>query len=346
MATTEPKKPGPSPLGVRRKAVEASSEAWVRTRSLRPQGGVPFLVEPALDGVDLGSWAAQNRERIEAWLREHRALLFRGFRVSGIADFQRFARATSDGEFLEYRDRSTPRETLDTKVYSSTVYPADQVINLHNEGTYWKAWPAKIFFCCLTAPRTGGETPIADVRRVHDHVDPEIRDAFARKKVMYVRNYNDGFGLPWPEVFQTTDRAEVEAYCRANDISFEWKDGDRLRTRQVRPAIRVHPRTGEKLWFNHGAFFHWSALEPAAREFFAGKFDVADFPYNTYYGDGTPIDPDVVAHILDAYRREKVVFGWEEGDVLMMDNMSVAHAREAYTGERKIVVAMTESLTD
>jgi len=345
MGSTELKKL-PSPLGVRRKPVEAAAETWVRTHPLREGGGVPLLAEPALDGVDLPSWATANRARIEGWLQEHRAVLFRGFRTAGVADFRRFVRATSDGELLEYRDRSTPRETLDTKIYSSTVYPADQVINLHNEGTYWKAWPAKIFFCCLKAPRSGGETPIADVRRVHDHVDPEVRETFARKKIMYVRNYNDGFGLPWQEVFQTDDRAEVESYCRNNDIAFEWKDEDRLRTRQVRPAVRLHPRTGEKLWFNHGAFFHWSALDPAAREFFAAKFEVADFPYNTYYGDETPIDPEVVAHVLEAYRKEKVVFPWQEGDVLMMDNMSVAHARESYTGERQIVVAMTESLTD
>ena len=37
-----------------------------------------------------------------------------------------------------------------------------------------------------------------------------------------------------------------------------------------------------------------------------------------------------------------VQFQWREGDVLMVDNMLVAHARNPYQGARKIVVAMGE----
>jgi alpha-ketoglutarate-dependent taurine dioxygenase len=40
-----------------------------------------------------------------------------------------------------------------------------------------------------------------------------------------------------------------------------------------------------------------------------------------------------------------VSFPWREGDVLMNDNMLVAHARNPYQGERKIVVAMAEMVT-
>jgi hypothetical protein len=111
---------------------------------------------------------------------------------------------------------------------------------------------------------------------------PLAADRFERKQVMYVRNYNEGFGLRWQEVFQTTERGEVEAYCRKNDITFEWKDGDHLRTRQVRPAIRVNPRTGDTVWFNHAAFFNVAALDP----------DI--------YGDGGRIAPADVEHILEA----------------------------------------------
>jgi hypothetical protein len=34
------------------------------------------------------------------------------------------------------------------------------------------------------------------------------------------------------------------------------------------------------------------------------------------------------------------------GDVLAVDNMAVAHAREPYTGPRSIAVAMAESYPD
>ncbi len=337
-----PKPQGPSGLrGRRREAVQVSDQALVSTKLMEGRS-MPLVVRPATDGVDLLEWARGHRAEIEKMLMEHGALLFRGFGVHSADAFETFAKITSEGGLMEYRDRSTPRQTRGANVYTSTISPADQRINLHNEGTYWTTWPLKIYFCCLTAAEEGGETPIANVARVFDRIDERVRAPFVEKGVMYVRNYNDGFGLPWQEVYQTDSKEEVEAYCRANDIAFEWKDGDRLRTRQIRPSVRTHPVTGETCWFNHAAFFHVSALEPTVRERLLDAFGVEGLPYNTYYGDGTPIDPDDIAHLFDAYREETVAFLWEEGDVMMLNNMAVAHAREPYKGDRAVVAAMTE----
>ena len=327
---------------VRRKPVGASQEEWVRVRPLLADRAIPALVEPAIEGLELAEWAAANRAYVDRLYRQHHALLFRGFESGGQQGFERFVAAVSDGERLEYKDRSTPRDTYGDRIYNATVYPADQRINLHNEGTYWITWARKIFFACAKNATTGGETPIGDVHRVYRNIDPAVRAPFEEKGVLYVRNYNHGFGLTWQDVYQTEDKAEVERYCRANRIDFEWKEKDRLRTRQRRPAVRSHPDTGEPLWFNHGAFFHVSALDPAMRAAFLAELGEAELPYNTYYGDGTPIDPAVVRHVLDAYEREKVVFRWQEGDVALYDNMRVAHAREPSTGERLTLVAMTE----
>lgn len=331
---------------IKRRAVSISAGDVVRAEPLAPGKSLPLLVQPAVDGLDMSTWAATNREFIENSLMKHRGLLFRNFPVKTVTDFEQFVRATSTGEPLEYRDRSTARYSVGNKIYVSTIYPADQSIDLHNEGTYWTAWPLKIYFCCLKVPPQGGATPIADVRGVFHRIDPKIRARFIEKKVMYVRNYNYGFGLPWQEVFQTPEKAVVEEYCRQNTIEFEWKDGDCLRTRQVRPAVRVHPQTGEMVWFNHAAFFHISAREPSVRDALLANFKEEELPYNTFYGDGTPIEPSVVTLVREAYRQEKTRFSWQQGDVLMLDNMSVAHGREPYQGERQVVVAMTEKCMD
>ncbi len=326
----------------RRQTVGTSPEDWIRTAHLDSEKPIPVVIYPVTDGVDLLAWAANNREFIETLLWEHKSLLFRRFNVKAASAFEQFVKATSNTELLEYRDRSTPRQSRGDKVYTSTIYPADQRINLHNEGTYWRTWPLKIYFCCTRAPQEGGATPIADVSRVFLRIGPDVRDRFVEKGVMYVRNYNDGFGLPWQEVFQTSDKGEVEAYCRQNSIEFEWKGDDRLRTRQIRPAVRRHPVSGETVWFNHAAFFHVSALEPAVRETLLAEFKEEDLPYQTFYGDGTPIDPTAVAQILEAYRQEQVIFPWQEGDLLLQDNMGVAHGREPYVGEREVLAAMSE----
>jgi len=327
---------------VRRKAIGSSQREWVRLRPLFPDRAIPTVVEPAIEGLELVPWAAENRAWIEELLQDKRALLFRNFESGGIEGFEAFVDATSDGERLTYKDRSTPRNSYGDRIYNATVYPSDQRINLHNEGTYWIAWALKLYFASIVNATTGGETPIADVHAVHERIEPAVREEFARKKVLYVRNYNHGFGLPWQEVFQTEDPREVEEYCRQNRIELEWKDQGRLRTRQIRPAIRTHPRSGEPLWFNHAAFFHVSAHDPLMRDTLLAELGEDELPYNTYYGDGTPIAEETVRHVLDAYEAEKVVFRWQQGDVALYDNMRVAHAREPYTGERLTLVAMTE----
>jgi alpha-ketoglutarate-dependent taurine dioxygenase len=328
----------------RRAAITTSGQDLVKIGRLDGDRPIPFLIQPNIEGVNLSTWAAENREQVDQWLGEHRALLFRGFGVHTVEAFEATVMAASNGELLEYRDRSTPRTTQGNRIYTSTVHPADQRIHLHNEGTYWLKWALKIFFCCQIAPPEGGATPIANVHHVHNRIRPEIRDRFIERQWALVRNFNDGFGLSWQETYQTDDRSEVEAYCRANGVEFEWKEGDRLRTRQVRPAVRKHPVTGEALWFNHAAFFHHTSLEPTMRDALISEFGVDGLPYNTTYGDGSPIEPEVAAHLRSAYEEEKVIFPWQEGDVMLLDNMTIAHAREPYVGDRKVIVSMTDAV--
>jgi alpha-ketoglutarate-dependent taurine dioxygenase len=336
-------KPKIKKLGmVGRKVINVSNDALVKTSFLNDREQLPLVVEPSVGEIDLARWAETNKEFVETNLLKYRAILFRGFKVRTVEDFNRSVNSTSSGELLEYKDRSSPRYAVGNNIYVSTVYPADQTINLHNEGTYWMAWALKLYFCCLKAPEQGGETPIADIRKVYDRIDPAIREKFEQRQVMYVRNYNQGAGLKWQEAFQTDEKEVIEKYCRDNNIECHWKQGGRLKTIQVRPAVRKHPATGENVWFNHAAFFHSTSLEEGIREALLKAYKEEDLPYNTYYGDGSPIEEEVVRHIMGAYEKGKIKFQWKEGDILMLDNMSVAHAREPYVGERRIIVAMAE----
>ena len=328
--------------GMRRKKIGASQEDWVRVDPLRPDRAIPMVIHPLVEGMDLAPWVAANRGYVDKLLDKYRALLFRGFDSGGIPGFEAFVDAASSGERLTYKDRSTPRNSYGDRIYNATVYPAEQRINLHNEGTYWVRWARKIFFGCVTNASVGGETPIADVHNVYNRIDPRIVAEFERRQVLYVRNFNHGFGLPWQEVYQTEEREEVERFCQENQIEIEWLGGERLRTRQIRPAVRRHPSTGEPLWFNHAAFFNVEALDEDVRAALLKDLAPEDLPYNTFFGDGATIDPEIVRRILAAYEAEKVVFRWSEGDLALYDNMRIAHAREPYQGERLTLVAMTE----
>lgn len=330
------------PGTVRRRPVSLSREELVRAEPLFEGSELPLLVRPAARGVELNAWASVSCDFVGAALQRHGALLFRGFGLVTADGFEEFITTTS-GAALEYRERSSPRTRVGGNIYTSTDYPAGQSIFLHNENSYQRVVNLKIFFYCVTPAARGGETPLADCRRVYERITPRVRRRFVEQGWMYTRNYGEGFGLPWQTVFQTTDRSAVEEHCRRNGIEVEWRGGDRLRTRAVLPAVATHPRTGELSWFNHATFFHASTLDATLREGLRAEFATEDeFPTNTYYGDGSAIEPEVLDELREAYRRETVCFPWERGDLLMVDNLLVAHGRAPFEGERKILVGMSE----
>ena len=327
---------------VRRQPLNLSQAALVNSGCLEGAAEpFPLVLTPGVDNVNLAAWAETNREHLEKELLRHGALLFRGFEVNGVERFGQFARAISP-ELLDYRERSSPRSEVINGVYTSTDYPADQAIHFHNEQSYTRSWPMKLYFFCVRAAVKGGATPIADGRKLLALLDPEIIEHFLAKRVRYVRNYGDGMGLTWQTAFQTTSKAAVEEYCRRACVSFEWKGGERLRTRQIFDTIVTHPKTKEELWFEHAAFFHITSLMPEVRQALLAEFKEEDLPFNTYYGDGSAIEESVLEQIREAHRKTVMRFDWREGDILLIDNMLTSHSREPFSGPRKIVVAMAE----
>jgi alpha-ketoglutarate-dependent taurine dioxygenase len=344
--TDPPAKPLPRPPGaVRRRAVDASGEALVRSAPLVPGRGLPLVVEPALDGVRLLDWAEDQRGWLDRALLDHGGVLLRGFGLSSLEEFEEVVRRTS-GELMTYTFRSTPRTAVAGRVYTSTEYPAHQPIPLHNEMSYTRRWPLRIGFFAQQPATRGGATPIADSRRVYRRIAPEVRARFETHGVLYVRNYSGGGGggggldVPWQEVFQTDDPAEVEAFCREAGIELEWRGGDRLRTRQVCQAVTRHPETGETVWFNQAHLFHVSSLEPEVRRSLLSRLAPEDLPRNAFYGDGSPIGDEELDEVRRAWRDEAVDVAWQAGDLLLLDNVLAAHGRAPYEGPRRVLVAM------
>jgi alpha-ketoglutarate-dependent taurine dioxygenase len=124
-------------------------------------------------------------------------------------------------------------------------------------------------------------------------------------------------------------------------MGFEWRDGGReLRCWQHAPAVARHPTTGEEVFFNQLQLHHVACLDEDVRAPLESLFSRDEMPRNVYYGDGTPIEDSLVREILQLYWDCSVSFPWQEGDILAVDNMLVAHARNPFEGERKMMVAM------
>lgn len=316
----------------------------MKTSFLDVSADLPLVVEPATNGErdteHLLDWLVAERAWTDARLLEHGALLLRGFNVQSPADFERFCTAI-DSHLLNYAGGNSPREAVTGKVYTSTEYPARLEIPLHNELSYLLQWPRRLFFFCQQPPTEGGETHIADSRRILQAIDPAVRQRFTDKQVAYVQNLHEGWGLgkSWQETFETDDRNVVEAQCRETDVEFRWTDQG-LWTRSVCPAVIEHPETGEAVWFNQADLWHVSSRGRAYMEKLIDVLGENALPSNATYGDGTSISVEELDTVRRAYRATEVVFPWQQNDLLVLDNVLVAHGRKPFEGKRRILVAM------
>ncbi|MGH8920199.1 MAG: TauD/TfdA family dioxygenase, partial [Actinomycetes bacterium] len=119
---------------------------------------------------------------------------------------------------------------------------------------------------------------------------------------------------------------------------------ERLRTAAVRPAVVRHPVTGEWSWFNQAQHWHIACLDEATRTSLLETVGEDGLPRECRFGDGTPIPDSAMAEICAVYDELEVVFPWQRGDVLMLDNILVAHARNPFRGERELLVAMGDMI--
>ena len=329
---------------VKPKVIALPQDELIKTEYLHPEQNLPLVIKPAVADVDLPEWSKNNREFIEEKLLKHGGILFRGFTDPVVSVFEQFALSICSELFGEYGD--LPREGVSAKVYGSTPYPADKTILFHSESSHLHRWPMKIWFFCVQPAQQGGETPIVDCRKIYQMLDPKLREKFAEKQIMYVRNYTEGLDVSWQDFFKTEEKSVVEKYCRQAGIQFEWKAENNLITRKIRPAIAKHPKTKEMVFFNQLFLHHISCVDSETRASLLSVFGEQNLPRNVYYGDGTPIEDSVIEEIQAIYDEAAVSLPWQEGDIIMLDNMLTAHSRNPFTGPRKIVVAMGEMIAE
>jgi alpha-ketoglutarate-dependent taurine dioxygenase len=304
---------------------------------------LPWVIDaPSRDPVAALRWLAGQAASIRGRLTQAGAVLLRGLPVAGAPDFE-LVYSTILSAPLPYLERSSPRSSVNRYIYTSTDYPNDRQIFLHNEQSYNHVFCRHIGFYCKTASLTGGQTPLADVRKVLARIDAPVREEFRRRGYSLRRAFGYGMGPSWQEAFGVESPTALEKYCRANAIDYFWPSSDKnyLQTKQTRKVIARHPETGESSWFNHATFFHDSTLDTDLRTFMEEACEPGEFPTATTFGDGADIPGEVMAHLRQAYMGEEVVFDWADGDVLLIDNLVVAHGRRPFAGPRQVLVAMS-----
>jgi alpha-ketoglutarate-dependent taurine dioxygenase len=327
------------------------------------EGTLPRLVTPATP-LTANDWTARierNRSWIADNLARHGALLFRGFSVNNAQAMNAFCRAAAL-ELMGYPRGATPRHSIQGLVFTATDAPPAMPLPLHNEMSYSPVYPLAVALCCETAPSRRGQTPIADMVRVARRLPSELVERFESRGICYRQRVPSderrSRRKSWQQMFDTRDREQAEAICAEQEIEVRWID-DMLQLTNVRPATLVHPCTGDSVWFNQAHVFHssfsaelfrerkWLAwLLVRTYEFARQTFprQLSDYRFDCCYGDGTPIDRATMMQIRRAVWEESTLFGWQRGDLLLLDNLRIAHGRESFHGERRVLAALVSAI--
>lgn len=330
---------------------------------------LPFVVQAQPESaqiplVELLDWLTETQDLREKELHRAGAILFRGFSsIRTAEDFAAVAQRMAP-EILDYAGGTTPRSAVTGKIVTSTDAPRHAVIGLHQEMSYLAPsrqypdpTPDKVMFFCETAPGGGGQTPIADMRKVYAKLPRELVQRFEAKgglvlhrKLPTVKKY--GFEVTWSTAFGTADRAEMEKTATKNGWEMGWgKDGGLEVTHPPSPVVKTHRVTGEKVWFNQAHLLHksvapWTApwLGPSLLERAKAKmlqpFIRDRFYYHSKFVDGSEVSEADIAAIKKVIAEEMVLFDWQRGDVLLIDNKLVSHGRQPYVPPRTIYAAL------
>ncbi|OJD16259.1 hypothetical protein AJ78_03550 [Emergomyces pasteurianus Ep9510] len=283
-------------------------------------------------------------------LARHGTLLFRGLPIQNAEDFSRFAHA------FGYKPHEIIGIVVDRPLLAPNVAPANEapkevLIYNHNESPQVPHAPEYIFFYGHRAPKTGGESPIASSVELFHRAQQEIPEFIAElaekgilSKVTYKFDKQFEGGSTLRQAFgkevkegddEATRRAKVEAqiarYGRGEHTTWEWTDDGVVLTHRL-PSIRTQANTNlPTLFTGLAAYYKNAQANSSSRKNVTQQF----------FGDGTPIAEKYLAHLAKITDEIRVLHKWQEGDVLVYDNVIAQHGREPWEGEQsdRVVLA-------
>jgi hypothetical protein len=183
---------------------------------------------------------------------------------------------------------------------------------------------------------------VVDAGRWLDSLDADVRDAY-REGVRYTQNLHAGvgFGRSWQDTFETDQRDQVEAFLASTGATWAWRPDRAIRVSMVRPATTRHPISGTEVWFNQSDQWHTAALDADTAAALTEMYSPDELPQSVTFADGSPIPPEHVLQVRDRGLAAAVDVNWRAGDLMLIDNVLLAHGRRPFTGPRRVLVAMS-----
>ncbi|WBB78072.1 TauD/TfdA family dioxygenase [Micromonospora sp. WMMD882] len=294
-------------------------------------------------GLDAGSELAARADELLAAAATDGPVLVRGLGIGGPDDL-RDALTALGLRTLSYVQGNSPRTELATEIFTATDFPPEFPISLHNELSYTTRWPRYLVFACVTPAASGGATTVAGGADVAAGVSPGLLTKCADLGFRYRQflHGGHGFGLSWQTTFGGDDPAQVDRVLAAEpDAEVVWCD-DGVEISRRRPGLAVHPRTGERVWFNQAEQWDPSSQPADVASAIRELLPPERWPHRVEWGDGSPVSADELAEIRAVYQAHTEGVPWRRGDLVVVDNMTSMHGRAPYVGERKVIVSLAE----
>lgn len=316
----------------------------------------PLTLLPAMAGdpaskESITTWLSGHRERVDELLLEHKGILFRGFQLSTANDFHQFVDALGYKD-MEYTGGAAVRTQITPRVFTANESPASESIPFHHELAQTPHPPTHVFFFCERPPTTGGATPILVSSEVYHRMNskhPDFMRALEDHGVRYIRvmpcenDPTSAIGRGWKATFNCESAQEAEEKMRKLGSEWEWlqdESGDEalrgcLRTfTAVVPGIRTDTRTNQKTFFNSvvAAYTGWNDCRNVGSK-------------AVMLGDGSHVGEQEMLDAQDIMAEIQVAFPWQQGDVLLLDNRTVMHSRQPFTGPRRILASLNRDST-
>lgn len=291
-----------------------------------------------LHGQSLAEYLHAHGEHLARELLGRGSLLLRGPAPLTAVAFRQAAEVFI-GEFFDSAGEHMPIKGQ-ARIFNPVGYSPQHRLLWHNENSFNIRWPQIIAFGCVRPADEGGHSLLVDARAMMEALAGSVVEEFRRKRVRYIRRMGLGVDRDWKDIFGTASRAEVEARCAAQGCSYRWLGGNVLETVAERDATLTHPDTGVECWFNQIQHWHPRCLDPQDRRDLITLLGEERLPRDCCFGDGSRITDATMEHILETYAAQEWQIACRAGDVLIIDNVSVAHGRNGYKGPRELLVAM------
>ncbi|KAI9006863.1 hypothetical protein DFJ74DRAFT_773483 [Hyaloraphidium curvatum] len=321
--------------------------SWQRRPPQNPFGASFPLVLEAADLETLDSAVASVDARaayFKELLKEHGAIYVTGLPLPTPAAFNSLVQAFNFAPF-EYIGGAAPRTNVVGYVFTANEGPGNRVISWHNEISQSINPPLELVFYCEQAAERDGNTCInygAEVlEALKSSLEPELVSQLQEKGFQYVRklgaqtNPKIANGRGWRDTYNVKTQAECERVLASLNITnFRWLENAE---NSGEPSLLVHspsfrwsrddPRTGLTVFFNAacGAYVdHIHAPQQSSLSF----------------GDGTPIPAETMERVIGVVDSVGVKIPWENGAILLVDNVLAQHARTTYEGTRKVYASL------